>query len=162
MNDMTETARSMRLVSEAAPIAEPPASGAATLRNDPSFHATLNCVERAAEMIRTLQRDNETATRQIATLRDQLRREKSDRQSEADKLEQLIRGWHGEVKAAEAGKAEANALAVAAVTRCEEMAVSEAELLKRLARAETRAAEAENYLAGLQKAIEFELSSLVT
>lgn len=165
VNDMAESARSLALVPEAAPAAEPAdgnaATNAAKLRKDPAFHATLVCVERAAEMIRTLQRDNETASRQIASLREQLRREQNERQAEADKLEQLIRDWHGKVKAAESGRAEANALAVAAVTRCEEMAANEAELLKRLSRAQARTAEAENYLVGLQKAIEFELSDIV-
>lgn len=163
-NDMAESTRSLTPISRdpaPRPATENAAANAARLRNDPAFHATLVCVERAAEMIRTLQRDNETASRQLASVREQLRREQNERRAEADKLEQLIRDWHGKVKTAESGRAEANALAVAAVTRCEEMAATEADLLKRLSQAQARTAEAENYLAGLQKAIEFELSDIV-
>lgn len=162
VDEMTEAKMPVKLVSDAAPTAEPAASRAAKMRRDPAFHATLVCVERAAETIRILQRDKETATQQIAALREQLRREKSERQSEADKLERLIRVWQNKLEAAESAKAEANTLAVAAVSRCEELAASEVELRKRLARAEARTAEAENYLSGLQKAIEFELSGIVT
>lgn len=158
---MSETAGFPKLVAESGALTKPVQAGPITLRDDPGFHTTLACVERAAELIRSLQHENEVANRQLATLRDQLRREKDERQSEADKLEQLIRSWHGKVKVADTGRAEANALAVAAVTRCEEMAAAEIELQKRLSRAEARAVEAENHLVGLQKAIEFELSSLL-
>ena len=151
----------MKLVSQAVPTAEPAARHSANLRSDPSFHATLVCVERAAEMIRILQRDNESARRQIASLREELRREKSGRHGGTDEIERLIGSWQDKLETAEYEKAQANALAVAAVTRCEELAASEAALLTRLAQAEARTAEAENYLAGLQKAIEFELSGLL-
>lgn len=158
---MTEPMRYPMLVAEAAAPAEKTAHRAAQLQNDPGFHSTLVCVERAAEMIRTLQNENEVARRQIAALRDQLSQEKHESQKEADKLNALVRGWHDRAKAAEKANVEASALAVAAIAQCEELAAREIELRGQLKQAESRAVESENYLTGLQNAIEFELSSIL-
>lgn len=161
MNDMIKTARFPTLISSTPASAEPAAGNAVQLRSDTGFHTTLAYVERAAEMINTLQRENEMANRQIATLREQLAREKGEKHNDSEKLEHLVRSWHRKVVAAENGQAEAKALAVAAVECCREMAAHEAELHKRLEHAEARAAAAENHLAGLQKAVEFELSGIL-
>ncbi|RYE33886.1 MAG: hypothetical protein EOP23_06760 [Hyphomicrobiales bacterium] len=158
---MNEPMRYPMLVAPTAASAEKTLHRAAQLQKDAGFHSTLVCVERAAEMIRTLQNENELARRQIAALREQLSQEKQDSQKEADKLNALVGSWHDRAKAAEKANVEASALAVAAIAQCEELAAHELELRGQLKQAESRAVEAENYLTGLQNAIEFELSSVL-
>jgi len=129
--------------------------------SEPSLDSTLAFVERAAETLRMLQRDNDTANRQIVVLREQLQRERLDRQADAEKIDRFVRETDRRVASSEAQVAEAKALAVTAIKRCEEMAASEAQALQRAKAAEARAAEVEDCLLGLQKVIAFEFSSVL-